>query len=387
MPRKAKKMNMLVIDNIYLFGSGGDYHIARVSKEWSKSQEIMFLFPKTNKLVAKIATLGNVSIIIGIAICYIVRILKTCMVCSGKQFDIVIASSHFPPDILPVLFHWIKNSKSKIVVYLHGILIPPEHGTLLRTLSIMYNYLGMLLAARFADLIFVINKRTRDHLLRLGVEGRKLIVTSNGVDLHNLGMMNEEKSFDACFLGRLNKSKGVYDLVEVWNTVCEGKKNVKLAIIGVGPERGRISELAIKMGLESNIALLGFVSRDKKYEILQNSKIFVFPSYLESWGIAIAEAMACSLPVVAYDLPVYKEVFDDKLITVFVGDIDAMAKQVISLIRKTKVARKIGEEGREFIKRYDWGVVAERELSEIIALKGRSTRAQAPNYSNILKNP
>jgi len=70
----------------------------------------------------------------------------------------------------------------------------------------------------------------------------------------------------------------------------------------------------------------------------------------------------------AYNLPIYKEVFDDKLMTVPLGDIDAMAKQVIYLLENPEVARKMGEANREFVKKYDWKTVAEKELFAIINL-------------------
>ena len=54
--------------------------------------------------------------------------------------------------------------------------------------------------------------------------------------------------------------------------------------------------------------------------------------------------------------------------TVPLGDIDAMAKQVIYLLENPEVARKMGEANREFVKKYDWKTVAEKELFAIINL-------------------
>jgi glycosyltransferase involved in cell wall biosynthesis len=129
-----------------------------------------------------------------------------------------------------------------------------------------------------------------------------------------------------------------------------------------------MNELVLEEGLKNNVTLLGFLSEERKCETLQSSIIFVYPSYQESWGAVVAEAMACGLPVVAYDLPVYKEVFEDKLVTVPLGDVDSMAKQVIFLLENPDVAKKIGEKGREFVRRYDWNRVAEQELSVMINL-------------------
>ena len=194
---------------------------------------------------------------------------------------------------------------------------------------------------------------------------------SNAVDVSDIVKDNSpinQFEFDACFLGRLVKTKGVYDLLNVWKAVYYKRPTAKLAIIGDGPEKDEINKFIKKLGISNNVTLFGFISESKKRQIMANSKIFIFPSWLESWGIALAEAMAFELPVVAYGLPVYKEVFDDKLITVPLGDTEAMAKQAILLLENPALSREIGQKGREFIKKYDWSIVAKRELSAIIGL-------------------
>jgi len=56
--------------------------------------------------------------------------------------------------------------------------------------------------------------------------------------------------------------------------------------------------------------------------------VFVFPSHEEGYGIAVAEAIAAGKPVVACDLPHYREVFADSLITFPVGDVNALTKRL-----------------------------------------------------------
>jgi glycosyltransferase involved in cell wall biosynthesis len=249
-------------------------------------------------------------------------------------------------------------------VYLHGISIPADN--ILRSMiSIAYNIFGLLFCIKYAHLIFVVNSSTRRYLLHQGVESERVVVTMNGVETKEIVNLKEKKIFDACFMGRLVKSKGVYDLLSIWKTVCSKRPNAKLAILGDGPERERLEKLIFETGLMTNITLFGFVTGDKKYRVLKSSKIFIFPSYLESWGISIAEAMACGLPVIAYNLSIYKEAFDNKIITVCLGDVEGMAKHVIYLLENPEIAIKIGETNREFVKKYDWKTIAEKELDVI----------------------
>lgn len=61
--------------------------------------------------------------------------------------------------------------------------------------------------------------------------------------------------------------------------------------------------------LEHNILIYGRCSDVKLYSLLKSSKVFIFPSFFEGWGIVVAEALACGLPVVAYDIPAIRENF------------------------------------------------------------------------------
>jgi glycosyltransferase involved in cell wall biosynthesis len=369
-------MKILIVSNGWTTKiSGGEEHMLKVAKYWSKENSVDFLLPSLGYNYCKERLTGNAFVYNSllekevegtckISILYFLRILRSILFFPKQYFDVIVASSHYPHDVIPALLFRLRNPKSKLVVYLHGISIP-EDNWLRSLISTIYNIFGLLASARFAHLIFGINTSTREYLLRLGIESGRIVITTNGVETEETTDLRSEKIFDACFLGRLVKSKGVSDLSSIWKAVSSKRPNARLAILGDGSEKGRLKKLILETGLENNITLLGFVYGDKKYRILQSSKVFIFPSYLESWGIAVAEVMACGLPVVAYNLPIYEEVFEDKLVTVPLGDVNAMAKQVIFLLENPDFATKIGEASREFVKRYNWSIVADRELSEI----------------------
>jgi len=358
--------------------SGGDYHMIKVAHNWSKGNVIYFLIPKLGyEFIGELLT-GKVCVYntplesepIGMfkgIILYILRTLRASFFDVDDTLDIIVASSHYPFDVVPAMLHTLRNPRSKLVVYFHGLSIP-EGAPVRKIFSYVYNLLGFLLFSRRSHLIFVVNSKTKDYLLQHGVKNDQIAVTTNGVDVIENAVLEADTVFDACFVGRLVKNKGVFDLISIWSGVCKKRPTAKLAILGDGPEKEQLAMLVIKMGLEKNVTFFGFVFGTEKSIIVANSKIFLFPSYLESWGISIAEAMAAGLPVVAYNLHVYKEVFEDKLVTVPLGDVDALAKQIIFLLENPDFATKIGEASREFVKRYDWKTVSEKELSVMINL-------------------
>ena len=138
------------------------------------------------------------------------------------------------------------------------------------------------------------------------------------------------------------------DLVKAWKIVVRKHPFAKFCIIGDGPERKKIEEKIKEEGLVKNITLVGRVPEGEKYELMKESKIFIFPSYQEGWGIVIAEAMACGLPVVAYDLPVYREVFDEYINTVEMGNYRQMAEKSVDIIENYQNYEKNAKKSEGF---------------------------------------
>lgn len=143
-------------------------------------------------------------------------------------------------------------------------------------------------------------------------QGRcRIIHTPNGLDLDRIAraVPAAEKRYDLAYLGRMHPAKGVFDAIEAAARLKEWRKDVSLVMIG--PEdaatKGPIAASIRSKGLEQNVTFSGFVSRDEKYSLLKASRVFLFLSYDESFPVSFMEAIACRLPVIAYDLDVYKD--------------------------------------------------------------------------------
>lgn len=103
----------------------------------------------------------------------------------------------------------------------------------------------------------------------------------------------------------------------------------------------------------------------EKFVLLKSAKIFLYPSYYESFGIVIAEAMACGLPIVTWDLPIYEQIYETNILRVPIDDIEQFAEIVIRLLDNKELRNSLGSKGEKFIQKYDWDTIAEKELKLI----------------------
>lgn len=284
---------------------------------------------------------------------------------------IIYSSSDLFWEVIPAYIYKLKNQKIEWIQLIHHIYPDWKKRQGNKAVNFLGYYLqksSFFLIKRKADKIIISNYLVRDELIKLGLNEKKLFINSNGIDFDYFQtIQKKEPTCDGVFLARLSHSKGVVELVDIWKRVCDSVPSAKLAMIGGGNEdmKNMLAKKIKERGLEKNIDLLGFLEDDKAHSILKSGKVFVFPSHEEGWGIAIAEAMACGLPVVSWDLPNYKPVFENYTFRIKENDLKLFSGKIIEMLQNESYRKESGEKGKEFIKKYSWKNVAEAEY-EII---------------------
>ena len=153
-----------------------------------------------------------------------------------------------------------------------------------------------------------VSEWTKKRLETLGVPGEKITVIPNGIDLKRISEIEPEggltspglegKIFDIIFAGRLIKEKNVDVLLKSVFLLKVDFPDIRCCIVGNGPEKATLVELAKKMEVYGNVEFAGF----QEYRVLigkiKASKVLVLPSSREGFGMVVIEAFACRVPVV-----------------------------------------------------------------------------------------
>jgi glycosyltransferase involved in cell wall biosynthesis len=146
--------------------------------------------------------------------------------------------------------------------------------------------------------------------LQEAVPGCQIYYLPNAIDLSSyidVGQKKiESKSDKAClhvlYLGHIGKEKGSFDLVCAAKTVLEQKHGVDFYLVGHEQVPGDIKQLNVEVadaGLEEFIHIQSAVDSTEKIKLFRLADIFVYPSYHEGMPMAVIEAMACALPIIA----------------------------------------------------------------------------------------
>ncbi|HJQ38105.1 MAG TPA: glycosyltransferase [Thermoanaerobaculia bacterium] len=211
------------------------------------------------------------------------------------------------------------------------------------------------IATRSATIVIAVSQAVRQNLLDAGVADRRIRVIHNGVDLAALDAATVDGTLpwpeewrDALLIactGNFIAYKGHRVLLHAFQQIVRNRPDARLVLIGEGPEREALQQLANTLGIAQYVVMPG--SREDVPALLRHCRLYVQPSLVESFGIAAAEAMASRLPVVAARVGGLPELVDDQSgVLVPPGDADALAKAVLALAADPSRACELGNAGR-----------------------------------------
>jgi glycosyltransferase involved in cell wall biosynthesis len=164
-------------------------------------------------------------------------------------------------------------------------------------------------------------------------------------------------------VARLVARKGISDLLEALALV--GDREVELILQGSGPESDALRVQARELGLEKQVRLAGFCPPHRLPPIYAGADLFVLPSHSESCSMALLEAMASGLPVVATGTGGTPELIEEGLggMLVPVRSPKHLAEALAKLVADPALRQRMGAHNRQRVEaHYSWDVVTESYL-------------------------
>jgi glycosyltransferase involved in cell wall biosynthesis len=162
--------------------------------------------------------------------------------------------------------------------------------------------------SKISDKNIAVSDWTKKRLETLGVPEEKITVIPNGIDLKWISEIESEggltsvgldgKIYDIIFAGRLIKEKNVDFLLKAVALLKVDFPDIRCCIVGDGPEKAMLLELAKELAICGNVEFAGFLEYRVLIGKIKASKVLVLPSSREGFGMVVIEAFACGVPVV-----------------------------------------------------------------------------------------
>ena len=155
------------------------------------------------------------------------------------------------------------------------------------------------------------------------------------------------------YLGRINFVKGLDILIKAFAKTLNRFQNVLLVIAGPDNEgyQTQVEQWIKNEKIGTNVIFTGMLIGDDVLELLKDTDIFVLPSYTENFGIAVAEAMACGLPVVVSNkVNIYRDVLKAGAGLVTNCDSNEISDAFFQLLENEKRRKTLGRAGVKLVK-------------------------------------
>jgi len=242
----------------------------------------------------------------------------------------------------------------------------------------IYNHLDRMVLKKF-NALAAVSDAVAHRLLAFGVPTEKIKTIANGIDVtaferaQPLPLLKAEDGTVVGIVARLDLQKGFEYLLRAARDLCKTTPDLKIVIVGEGPDREKIEEMIEQYGLQSNVILAG--QQSNMPAVYAAMDIFVLPSLNEGLPMTVLEAMAASKPVIASRVGAIPSVIKDgeNGLLVAAKDSEGLRNAIASLLSDPERRRRLGDQA------HAW--VSQNYTSEAMALKYREM------YEEVLGKP
>ncbi|CAA9345097.1 MAG: hypothetical protein AVDCRST_MAG68-3223 [uncultured Gemmatimonadetes bacterium] len=283
-----------------------------------------------------------------------------------EQWDVVVEDLNKVPLYTPL---WVRRPLVLLVHHLFGATAfreasaPFAAATWLMERPIPRVYRGVPVQA--------VSESTADDLASRGLDREGMRIIHNGVEVRFFApdpAVPRTPHPTFLYVGRLKRYKRIEHAIHAVARLPA----VRLVIAGRGDDEPRLRAEAERLGVTERVEFAGFVTEERKRELLRSCWANVFPSPKEGWGIANMEAAACGTPSVASDSPGLREsvIHEQTGLLHPHGDISALTSALARLATNPPEVARLGAGALAFSQNFTWDRAADLTESHLADVAG-----------------
>ena len=238
------------------------------------------------------------------------------------------------------------------------------------------------LTYKLCDRIIVLSNSMKEELTRTyRIPAYKIQVIYNGVDQKKFAQRTGPnflrrkyqipEKFVVGYVGTFHKWQGVADLARSFSGIAKKRDDVRLLMVGWGPEFDNVKNIIDELNIGDKITLTGKVSPDEVPYYIGGIDIFIIPRPSTSETetavpLKVLEAMAAGKPIVATRVGGLTELIEDGVSGILTtpGDSGQLADKILRLLDDDALRKEIGDNARQKVKEFDW----ERSSMKLLSL-------------------
>lgn len=288
-----------------------------------------------------------------------------------SEFDLVIDQFHGIPFFTP-LYVGIKK-----LAFIHEV---TKEIWDLNPLPWPFNritaFLGLVLEPLIFKLIYhrmpfiTVSESTKNDLMKWGIQKKHIAIIYNGVNVPKfLRLASKEKKKTGIYLGAVNKDKGIEDAIDIFAEILERENDWQFWVIGRSNPLylKKLKEQSKSLGIDKKIKFWGFVSEEKKFELLSRAHIAINPSIREGWGLVVIEAASVGTPTVGYNVAGLRDSIKNGKTGILCEKADPIScsEAVIDLMLYKNKYKELRKNCFDWSKQFDWDKSAGKSLQLI----------------------
>jgi len=299
-------------------------------------------------------------------------VLSLYQILTRESFDLVHSHGYFADIIATIV---CKYTSIPHLATCHGFI---SNNVKLK----IYNRLNIV-ALQFCEKIITVSSEIMKYLVKCGIDKSKVVVIQNAIERQEWkkdfarirlekrkSLVLDQDVLIIGYVGRLSEEKGIQYLIKAATVLKEMNGKFVIIILGDGPKRCEFENLARSLGLQKELKFIGFVTDVESW--LTVLDIFVLPSLTEGTPMALLEAMAMGIPVIASAVGGVPDVVESGVNGYLVspGDYRELGKKMMLLMNNHALRVKMSKEAINKInKEFDvkhWCEKIELQYNEII---------------------